>query len=147
MAGYTIVRSCGHKEEVNIAGKQDQRDSKVAFESSKSCYPCWKAQQNAERAKEVVGLAADAVAAGLPALTGSEKQISWAEKIRAERMPEIERVLERCKSVVAGQKHFEFMQKAIPFLESCKQEVSAKWWIDHREGTGTVGSWCEFLKG
>ena len=50
----------------------------------------------------------------LPALTGSERQVAWAETIRRERLAAAMRV---------------DAETARRFIE----QVEAKWWIDHRE--------------
>lgn len=82
MSKYQITRACGHEETIQIVGPTKDRDRKVAFEESKLCYDCWKARQAEERAAEAAKAAVEAQTSGLPTLTGSEKQIAWAETIR-----------------------------------------------------------------
>lgn len=82
MAKYQITRACGHTESVQIAGKTSDRDRQVAHEESRLCYACYQAQKAAERAAESAKAAAEAATSGFLALTGTEKQIAWAETIR-----------------------------------------------------------------
>ncbi|HZU00832.1 MAG TPA: hypothetical protein VFA10_14290 [Ktedonobacteraceae bacterium] len=59
-------------------------------------------------------------------LTGSEKQVAWATKIRKEFLPEIERYVERC--IESNYKPEEISQ----WFQSLDAETSATFWIDHR---------------
>lgn len=83
MAKYEITRSCGHTETVQIGGPVNNRERLAERESERLCADCYRAKVAAERAAESERAAAAAKATGLPELTGSEKQIAWAESIRA----------------------------------------------------------------
>ena len=72
MAWYTINYKCGHTERVQLYGAHKERYAKIERMEACNCPEC-EAKAAQDRA------AAD----GLPALTGSDKQISWAADIRA----------------------------------------------------------------
>lgn len=89
MSKFQITRACGHDEWVQIYGPNKDRDWKAQAESRRLCRDCYEAELKAKRAAEAVArieaakAAADEAEAGnLPTLTGSEKQITWAETIR-----------------------------------------------------------------
>ena len=104
MAKYEVTFSCGHTGTVELFGKIADREDKLRwYETSAVCPECYKAQQQAKT---------DEFNASLPALTGSEKQISWAKDIRA-------------KAV----KDSFFVKKYFSVISS---ETSAKWWIENR---------------
>ena len=95
---------------------------------------------------------------GLPELTGTEKQIEWANKIRAKRLPEIiaeadaaaaklarvEAALPQTMpkaiaiygSEAAARAKFDEqaapLRKAVLRAEKARTVTSAGWWIDHR---------------
>ena len=71
---------------------------------------------------------------GFPPLTGTEKMISWAEKIRAELINKVDYLqksltFESEEAKEQSQKSFEL------FLREWHENKSAKWWIDNRKMT------------
>lgn len=80
---YDVTYSCGHTGTVQIYGTNTEREKKIAwYENYAVCPECYaKGQQ-----EEAAIAAQQAKADGLPALTGSEKQIRWAESIRQKKM-------------------------------------------------------------
>ena len=72
MAWYTINYTCGHTERVQLYGAHKDRYAKIEAMERRACPEC-----EAKAAQE------QAASDGLPALTGSDKQISWAADIRA----------------------------------------------------------------
>ncbi len=86
MAKYQITHACGHTETVALFGKQKDRDWQIKKMESEICQECWHNQQ-IEADKKA---AEQNAALGLPELTGSEKQILWAEKIRADKLALLE---------------------------------------------------------
>lgn len=105
MAKYSVTFSCGHTQTVELFGKNSERERKISwYERSGVCSDCYKAEQDAKRQANM-----DACKS-LPALTGTPKQIAWAEKIRAE-------------------KYDMFKGRGFDYIAN---ETSAAWWIDHR---------------
>jgi hypothetical protein len=84
MAKYTITYSCGHTGEIQLFGKMDERDRKIAWlEREGLCPECYKARKEQEHAEATEKAKQETADLDLPELTGSERQIAWAETIRA----------------------------------------------------------------
>ncbi|MBD5357389.1 MAG: hypothetical protein HDR88_10360 [Bacteroides sp.] len=115
MARYTITYKCGHTAEVQLYGKTAEREKKIAWYRTIDCPDC----QDKE-AKEV------AMAAGLPLLTGSEKQIAWATRIRNTALDVLEKEMPNIK---------EEMRDTFIGLRSqwLNKENSASYWIENRD--------------
>jgi hypothetical protein len=87
MAKYEITHTCcGVIETVQIYGPERDRDRRAAWLADKQCATCL---ANARAAENAASAAANA-SAGLPVLEGSEKQVAWAETIRAELLPKLD---------------------------------------------------------
>ncbi len=106
MTKYDVLFSCGHIEERQIYGSRSQRASflKIAAKS-RNCQAC-------DDAAEMAFIAAKEADLGLPDLTGTERQIKWARKLRS-----------------AAIARTDLMGKAGQAL--C-QMTDASWWIDNR---------------
>ena len=71
---------------------------------------------------------------GLPALTGSPKTLTWAEKIRAELINKVNYLKQNMHHADATAE--DIAEKAFArFFEEWQTRTSAKWWIDHRRMT------------
>lgn len=128
MGWEPITYACGHNEEVQMYGKIADRTARAAAAGRRDCPACAAAQAKA----------ADK-AAGLPALVGSEKQVSWASTIRAALLKEAEAL-----DAKLGAKRAELAQapdevKAAQLdavavaLDVLRGKTAAKWWIDNRD--------------
>lgn len=117
MAKYTITHACGHTEDVNLFGKHADRERKIAYLESIDCRSCWDAAQAAKARKE-----------GLPELTGSPKQIAWANGIR-------NRILGEAAHCIETHPDWPNMDK---WLTDLKKETASRWWIDHRDVPASV---------
>lgn len=115
MAKYTITYKCGHTAEVQLYGKYEDREKKVAYYATTDCPEC--------RAREAAAKAKDD---GLAELTGSPKQVSWASDIRAEKLADAEQLAEK---VTRNKDMFDGA------INKMKAETSASWWIDRRDDT------------
>lgn len=105
MAKYTVTFSCGHTEVRELLGKTSTRENTIKYwEQSGICSECYKKQQS--RKNEAIANELRE----LPELTGTEKQVSWALKIRAEKY-----------QMFKGEK-----------FDAIKNETSAAWWIENR---------------
>lgn len=134
---YTVKCSCGHEIEVNIYGKESERESKIKwYETEAVCPECYKSKMENERKAAADGL-------NLPELEGSEKQVAWAEKIRAAFIRSYESTVNTYAKGTQEQR--EATKKAIdaatanPRVKLYKkviavfEEKSAKWWIENRD--------------
>lgn len=91
MAKYTVTRACGHEEVVVLFGKIKNRDWRLEnVEPSKLCYECYQVELAKRREEENREAAETAKEMQLPELTGSEKQIAWAETIRQKMLADID---------------------------------------------------------
>ena len=70
-----ITYSCGHEGEIEVYGKADKRNYIVSMKERDLCPECYKKQQQEITIKETKE-------SGFPELSGSEKQIDWANQIR-----------------------------------------------------------------
>lgn len=85
----------------------------------------------------------------LPALSGSEKQIAWAEQIREKKIPAIESI-----KVALYAKRPAFLSEAAlaqiseeieAFFAEITQNASAKFWIDKRESSMSANEFAEII--
>jgi len=132
MAKYTVTRSCGHEETVALVGKTKDREWRLEnVEASKLCYECY--QEDLKRCHEEANREAAEVAKdnNYPALTGTEKQIPWAETIRIELLGRMEEIIHNKRY---GVDDASLLQSAIEHIKETK--TTAHWWIDHRFITG-----------
>lgn len=68
---------------------------------------------------------------GFPALTGTEKMISWAVKIRGEMWQKVEYFQKSLKFRNDAEKEISAKAFAM-FIDEWRKITDAKWWIDHR---------------
>lgn len=134
MAKYEVKHSCDHVEVVQLVGLQKERDRKLAWLEQQVCPAC----VQAERVKVAQGLVEMQSAAGLPSLSGSEKQITWAAQIRHDFLfacDKIDKRLQECvysespSGPVAEQLLFELDE----IRSKWQKERFAQVWIDHRQ--------------
>ena len=115
MAKSTITYRCGHTAEVQLYGAYKDREKKIAYHKTIDCPEC--------RAKAA---AEDAQGKGYAELTGSAKQVSWANDIRTKMMHEVDELAAKVT------RNKEMFDKAV---ETLKNETSASWWIDRRDNS------------
>jgi hypothetical protein len=111
MGWETIKYTCGHAEQQQMYGKVSERTHRADYLGRGDCPACASAKA-AERSK----------LAGLPALQGSDKQIAWAQDIRATKLAELPPIKLRHPET-------ERMQG---YVEALKARSEAKFWIDNR---------------
>ncbi|MBN2329425.1 MAG: hypothetical protein JXR73_19955 [Candidatus Omnitrophica bacterium] len=118
MGKYNVTYKCGHECEIELFGKTDDRRAKIEWMQDNQVGPtCYRAQQTERIA------AADA-AENLPELTGSEKQIAWALKIRREKIDDFKKQTAKVTD-----------PKIKEIIEWLSGHAEAKFWIDHRFDT------------
>jgi len=120
MAQYWVKHKCGHEVIHHLQGRHDDRQRKVAFLEGTPCMEC--------RGRAGAGVAD---AAGLPPLSGTARQIPWAEEIRgrlhtsgatADAMEEIRAVRDDgTRSTLMS------------IVDGIWATAEASWWIDHRQ--------------
>ncbi len=139
MAKVTITYACGHEGVVELFGRSADRERRAAWLASDICPDC-AAQKRREKAMQ---LAADAEADGLPKLTGSEKQVIWAEQLRADffaaadkrraeavtRMDAARETLSE-KDSAQSEQMFRDWDNGVSYIAANK--VQSSWWIETR---------------
>lgn len=114
MAKYTINHKCGHSVEVQLYGKYEDRERRIAWLEDQECEQC-RREKATESAKE----------RGLADLEGTEKQIAWANTIRGNAYKALDSLKQFAQNDPA---------RAMVEVWSGKmgEKKSAKWWIDNR---------------
>lgn len=139
MAKYNVDYSCGHSATLQLYGPEKDRTRKIDWlERSGLCKECFDAKREADFAARNAEAAAEN--APLPALTGSEKQIAWAESIRRDAIAGFERLKlgwQPTAQAIVGLVNDPRFGEIDLLLKSesaaLKAQTSAKWWIDNRE--------------
>lgn len=106
---YNGTYSCGHDGRVNVIGKTNERRWKIEQHFAGICEECLKKKFQQENAKAIE----KSSEYGFPELSGTEKQVSWANKIRID-------LYELCKREKAD------------IDDIILNEITAKFWIDNR---------------
>ena len=132
MSKYTIEHSCGHNQDVQLYGPTRDRDSKAEWMGSRVCPECYAANRQAERETANAAARATNQAAGLPALTGSPKQISWAESIRMPILTEARALCESMSRDPAKRDAHTVLRYIPEFANWITAQSAAHWWIDRR---------------
>lgn len=145
MAWHTITRTCGHDERIQIYGTNShgERDRKAEWEATRECRPCHDARIAAERQEASEQATAAATEAGLPALTGSDRQVAWAETLRADRLRQIDTMIatetDRLARIDAEGRPADLIDRQRQGLDIIARlrdlavsKTDAKWWIDYR---------------
>ena len=127
MAQYGITRSCGHRETVRVGGPTRQRPYLLQREEERLCRACWDERAAVERAAATAAAAAVAAAQGLPALTGSPKQIAWAESLRRVLLALIDAAL--AGAALTAEERAE----AARVVAAIQARADARYWIDRRD--------------
>lgn len=84
---YEILHSCGHVATVQLYGKTELREKKRQSLEKEICDECFEKQETQKDE-----------AKGYPELTGSQKEINWAKKLRRKQFEAIEAKLEKYKN-------------------------------------------------
>lgn len=124
MAKYEVTcPTCEETYTVNLTGPHKDREWRLE-NWDWTCDECREKARQEENRK-----AAEAnTAAGLPPLTGSEKQVAWAETIRKQKIATLDEEL--TKRELTDRIDVDRFNAAVVGL---KNKVDAKWWIDNRD--------------
>ena len=133
MAHYTVQHSCGHSAEHNLCGSYADRARTREYLATQDCRECARIAREQQRQAQAEQAEADATEQGLPALTGSERQISWALTIRAGKLAKLAKLRGLVESNAAQGP--ELAAQMLAAIDSAPQQVSASWWIDRRYDT------------
>lgn len=154
MAWYYGTYSCEHEGRVNIVGPTKDRERKAEWHFSGLCPECYKKKQEEERKSANKEAAEKSAEMELPELSGTEKQVAWANTLRIKaidsinaRCAKMEAALkEKGLSTIPGEKigMKEVYDSVQHFIKS---HTDARYWIDTRdEGTNLKNIVSEYKK-
>ncbi len=93
MSWVAVTFRCGCAGHVQAFGNRSDRERKANWLAERrACEPCFAAEREAQQKAEQEAAKAQAEEWELPALEGTEKQVAWAERIRADLVKAIEAV-------------------------------------------------------
>ena len=121
MTKYQVKFSCGHIQEVQLFGKYEARNRKIAYyQKCGICSECYKKNLAEHIAKYIEKYQ-------LPNLIGSAKQIAWAQKIRHKYLTFWEKIHEDAQSEgsPSADSIFDLIIKGI------RSEKDSRFWIMH----------------
>lgn len=101
------------------------------------CPECYRKRKMEERAAELASIREEIAGAELPDLTGTEKQVAWAWKLRLEFLENAKKFM---TSYVHGESYTEEFKAAVRKLLEIKTE--SRFWIDTRDDNLLYGK-CE----
>lgn len=139
---YDGTYACGHTGTIDVFGKNDYREWKIKNEFSGFCPECRKEKLEKERAEALEKAKKQAEEMKLPQLLGTEKQVAWAERIRADFVAYAENQLEKAVEIAADMKEKnpkepQKYDNQVAIIEKAFEEVlnnpNAKFWIENRE--------------
>jgi flagellar biosynthesis GTPase FlhF len=128
-----VTHTCGHSEIHSVFGKSRERENKTRWLEGTMCTDCYKESVEQARAAAAELATKEAKEKGLPELRGSDKQIAWAERLRAEAFAEFEKQCQSLRSM-DGPSRAKTIQEAIIARvdEELRDYSSAKWWIENQ---------------
>lgn len=125
MAWENVNYSCGHAERQQFYGHHTDREAKREWMERGVCPDCFRAQKEEEKKQENERAASLANEIGFAPLTGSDKQIAWAQSIRQKKY----------EALAASLNHPNPKAAYALMAEAMSLETSAKWWIDKRDSS------------
>ena len=141
MASYNITfGGCGHQGTITLVGNSKTRESRIKhLERNGTCSTCYAAAKKAERAQAESDKAdkAKILAPTLSNLVGSEKQVAWAIKIRAEMITGFAETIKPTSDKYPAEVNAFLAQLKSDVMAGIAEQSSAKWFIDNRDANPT----------
>jgi len=139
MAQYGVTHTCGHTTTARLYGPGKDREAALRRMRDRPCGACIRATTN-ERA------AAQQDERDLPPLSGSPKQIEWAERCRYHALMLVDQALGDAAhkpGVIPIPDHLRIGDEPYPSLGECIQRLyaqdTARFWIDHAKHAERAG--------
>ena len=120
MAKYTVEYKCGHTGTVELFGKTSDREWRLEQLAKGICPDC----EEAELRKVIAEFNAERE---LPALSGTDRQVAWADKLR---MYAIRMIEDGYGMMSDGSPDKDPMSQVLQEMYSISD---ARFWIDHRD--------------
>lgn len=143
MAWYYGVFACGHEGRVGVIGPLKNRPWKIEQALGKKCPDCYEKERKEKMEQACIEAKIKSEEYELPVLSGSDKQIRWANIIRIE-------LLDYIQSLITEDGSDRILKKAVNRLGIEKNELSdlyqyiasnklsAVWYIDRRDSIDDV---------
>ncbi|MFE1130071.1 hypothetical protein ACFW6R_25710 [Streptomyces albidoflavus] len=154
MAQRNITFECGHEAVVQLYGRSQRREWEAERLAASLCGSCYEEERAREIAEENERSAEANRAAGLPALTGSPKQVAWAETIRREKLDQIDDVRDRADRRLKRAEELEMGPDDERVVRSNRQRenaetahaalseiTDARWFIDNQSWSARTLLW------
>lgn len=139
--------SCGNQVRVGGAGyTHDQAEA-----AARNGGPCHRCRADAFHQANLAAVAS-AEGAGLPALTGTDKQVSWASALRIAALPLLDQAGAELRKLIAGvaangayppEAVAEAQALAARIADEFRGQTDSKWWIEgdwwHSDKDKTIG--------
>lgn len=134
MQKVKLRASCGHTFEIELSGSLKKQKERVLFLEEKGlCPSCYKRREG-DRELETAKLL-ELSLGGLPDMLGTEKQVSWARRIRGQMVAAF---LDEYSDEIDLKGLGEAIRSRVPGSEVFS-ERKASYWIEHRNlGLNTI---------
>lgn len=141
MPYVTLTHDCGHQESHSLPVRMKDRAYRRSWLEGSPCSDCVRAAAN-QIAK------AQNAEAGLPTLTGSVKQVAWAETIRAQALSrpqnDVDAVIARFTALLTRGGHVDLIpamrEYALHAHKTLLTQTDAHWWIDNKSSVDILVS-------
>ncbi len=141
MAWYYGTYSCGHEGRVNVVGPGKDRKWKIENEFSGLCPECYKKHLAEEREKENEEAKRISEEMELPELSGTPKQVAWANTLRIKAIEKISFLIDKFRNskkqqragIKIGEERIKLSENDLVEIEEILLTKSdARFWIDRR---------------
>lgn len=137
---YSGVYSCGHDGRVNIIGPTKDRERKAGWHFSGLCPECYKKKQEEKREAANKEAAEKSVEMELPDLSGTEKQVAWANTLRIKVIDDLNSRCDKVEKKLKERGVDTIPDEGIGIKEIAdavqwfiKSHTDARYWIDTRD--------------
>ncbi|MGE4192242.1 MAG: hypothetical protein AB7E51_02515 [Pseudodesulfovibrio sp.] len=113
----SVTHSCGHTRKYRLNGPAHSVQRQIEHREAMPCPKCKKAQEEARFVAECETAALANAEMGLPELTGTASQVSYAEKCRKEAV-----MFARMKRTPMEE-----------IIEAMSRPTQARWWIENKD--------------
>lgn len=110
MSKFDITHKCGHQEIIDIKGKVKLRENKAEFYGSRLCKECYIKEKNEQVLKQIEIME-------MSQLVGSEKQVTWANSIRSEKIELLEKRIAETECFIKTNLGIDSNEKAENFMK------------------------------
>lgn len=128
---YQVTGSCGHTYTTQLFGPGKNREYWLGRLAGEPCDECKEAARKAKIEKENTESAAWALDLGLPELTGSPKQVAWAESIRKNIYTAFDKLDKRVTDRYGD--GWQYREAWESFRREVFLNEEAKWYIEHQD--------------